>query len=186
VLALTNRGASLTLLRTLNTRARQSIDYLVDVVRRRRARPGDDAVSRMLSIVGDEDERHIASRLYALLMVGTETSATFLSHAALRLIEHPGEREMLAARPDMLDRGIEELLRLGTPARFSTRRCREDVSIGDVVVPAGQVMHLDLYAANRDPSAFRHPEAVDLENEVPHLSFSEGLHLCLGARFARL
>lgn len=186
VLALTNRGISLPLLRTLNAKACQCIDYLVDVVRRRRARPGDDAVSRMLALVGDEDERHAASRLYALLMVGTETSATFLSHSALRLIEHPEEREMLAGRPDMLERGVEELIRLSTPARFSTRWSRVDAAIGDVVVPAGQGIMLDFHAANRDPAVFQRPDAVDLENTVPHLSFSEGLHLCLGSRFARI
>ncbi|MGE0666974.1 MAG: cytochrome P450 [Sphingomonadales bacterium] len=186
VLGVTNRDATLSLYRKLSARADQCIDYLVEAVRRRRADPGEDAISRMLSVAGEEDERHTAARLYGLLAAATETSATFLSHSILRLIEHPEERAMLAANPDKLDRGVEELLRLTTPARYSLRHGLEDVIIGDIVIPAEVPIMLDLYLANRDPAAFRNPEIIDLDNKVPILTFSEGLHGCVGARFARI
>jgi cytochrome P450 len=43
-------------------------------------------------------------------------------------------------------------------------------------------------AANRDGSAFDHPELIDLGRPGPrrHVGFGWGIHLCLGAPLARL
>jgi cytochrome P450 len=44
-----------------------------------------------------------------------------------------------------------------------------------------------LAAGNRDPERFENPNDLDVaRDDVRHLSFSYGLHHCLGAQLARL
>ena len=51
----------------------------------------------------------------------------------------------------------------------------------------GQQLVLLLAAGNRDPARFPQPDRLDVTREnVRHLSFSYGLHHCLGAQLALL
>jgi cytochrome P450 len=48
-------------------------------------------------------------------------------------------------------------------------------------------MLIVLAAANRDPSEFPEPDRLDLGREPNrHLTFSHGMHYCLGAALARV
>jgi hypothetical protein len=63
----------------------------------------------------------------------------------------------------------------------------EDVEIGGKIIRAGQGLTTLLASANRDPEVFDNPDTLDLTRDpCPHLSFSAGIHFCLGAQLARL
>jgi cytochrome P450 len=67
--------------------------------------------------------------------------------------------------------------------RFTTERVR----VGDVEIPAGQLVLVALLGANHDSRQFDHPDRLDVNRDPnPHLAFGHGIHHCLGAPLARL
>jgi cytochrome P450 len=67
------------------------------------------------------------------------------------------------------------------------RIAADDMTIGEILVPKGDVMMLLLAAAHHDPAAFDRPDEFDPDREnIRHLGFGKGPHFCLGAPLARL
>ena len=61
------------------------------------------------------------------------------------------------------------------------------VTFGDVEIPADQQIVGLLGAANRDPDVYADPDRLDLSRSgIRAMSFGGGIHICLGARLARL
>jgi cytochrome P450 len=54
-------------------------------------------------------------------------------------------------------------------------------------MPAGSAVLLLFGSANRDERVFADPDVYDVRRQITrHLSFSQGIHVCLGAALARL
>lgn len=124
----------------------------------------------------------------ALLMTigGTETSTHLMATCAHRLATRPDEQERLRADPARVPGFVEEALRFEPPAQRRPRVPHRALTIGDVEIPAGARVEGFIAAANRDPQVFPDPDAFVLDRDPnPHLSFSVGPHLCLGAGMAR-
>ncbi len=70
----------------------------------------------------------------------------------------------------------------------TSRIATEDVEVDGVVIPRGEPIILAIGGANRDPDVFEQPDRlrIDRQNATQHLSFSLGIHHCLGAALARL
>ena len=67
------------------------------------------------------------------------------------------------------------------------RIAREDVAIGSVIIPKGDLVLAVLSSANRDEARFPSPDILDLAREPNrHLAFGAGGHFCLGASLARM
>jgi cytochrome P450 len=82
---------------------------------------------------------------------------------------------------------VEELLRYDGPVHVTARIATQDADVGGVAVEQGQTVLVHLAAANRDPERFPDPDALDIARPDPHhLTFSHGIHYCLGAALARL
>ena len=82
---------------------------------------------------------------------------------------------------------MEELLRWDSPVQFTARIPTDDVEWDGRTFRKGQIVIAVLGSANRDPEVFPDPERLDIGREDNrHLSFSQGVHYCLGAQLARL
>ena len=96
------------------------------------------------------------------------------------------ERELVKDR-SLIANAIEEVLRFESPAPH-VGRCvaREDLTVRGTNVPAGSVMLFLLGSANRDDRRFPDGDTFDIRrNDGRHLTFGNGIHLCMGSALAR-
>jgi cytochrome P450 len=166
--------------------------YFERLIELKRAQPADDLMTALIAARDEGDklsEEELTILGCTLLIAGHETTANMLNLSLLLLADQPAEMAKLRADPELIAGAVEELLRyvrLGgglPPARMTT----EDVEVGGVTIPAGEVV-LPLFASgNRDPSVFSDPERFDVSRPLAnHLTFGAGVHHCLGAQLARL
>jgi cytochrome P450 len=105
----------------------------------------------------------------------------------LALLRNPDQLELLRASPERVPAALEELLRYDSPVQMTSRIAKRDCALSGHPVRRGQQLVLLLGAANRDPEVFAEPERLDVtRTDVRHVSFSHGIHFCLGAQLARL
>ncbi|MEU7768788.1 cytochrome P450, partial [Nocardia sp. NPDC049190] len=123
-----------------------------------------------------------------LLDAGFLTTVNMLGNGIALLTRHPEQLELLSAQPELWDGAVDEILRYDGPVRMTGRVASCDIDIADQHVKRGSLVLLSLAGANYDPGVFPDPEQFDVTraNAADHLSFSSGIHGCLGARLARL
>ncbi|MEM5314929.1 cytochrome P450 [Paraburkholderia sp. JHI869] len=165
--------------------------YFHGVIEQRRAQPGDDLISAMLS-VEDEGSRltdeEVVSNAVLLFFAGHETTSNMIGNMMLALFRHPQQMEALKGDPKLLPRAIAECMRYDNSVQLLARTALEDVTLGDASLARGSVVFLLIGSANRDPAAFPAPDTLDFARgaNTPSLSFGAGIHYCLGARLAAL
>ena len=97
------------------------------------------------------------------------------------------EWERLVADPSLAPGAVEECLRFDGPVHLTGRTATVPSVVGGVEVEPGQGVVTLLAAANRDPDRFPDPDRLDITRaDNQHLTFSHGIHYCLGAALARL
>ncbi len=138
--------------------------YFLELVRDRRAHPGDDPVSRWIrawdELEPDRDKADEAVYFLALfvLLAALETTSTLLSTMVLLLVEDPGRWSLLAEHPDLVPEFVEETLRYDPPTHVISRVASQDCRLEDTEVRAGEVVHLMVGAAHRDPARCTDPD----------------------------
>lgn len=168
-------------------------DYVRDMVDARRAAPGDRKPDLLSDLIDAEEagDRLSTEELImlaeAVLMAGTDTTRNQLACAVALLTEHPDQWALLAERPELAGRAVEETMRYLGTVRGTARIVAEDVVYRDVLFPAGTFVALSLQSANFDPGVFDEPDRFDItrESTSTHMTFGSGIHYCLGASLAR-
>ncbi len=174
----------------INSRVALAIDHLAGLCSERRATARDDGLGRIVDFARTEpdlDDRLVATRMFFLFIAGLDTTTTFLGRAMLDLLVNDGERVRWKEGGVDGAGAVEELLRHTSPVARVTREAAEDGEVCGRPVARGQRISAMIEAANRDPAVFADPHRLDLgRTPCPHLSFSEGVHACLGAGLARM
>jgi cytochrome P450 len=165
--------------------------YLQDLVRERRAHPDDSILSALIA-AEDEGDRlssgDVVSMAFLLLIAGFETTVNLIGNGTVALLGDPDSWDRLRQDPALVPAAIEEMLRYDSPVQLTSRVATEDVEVGGTVIGAGRPVIVFIGGANRDPEVFEQPDEFRIDRPDPgrHLSFSLGLHHCLGSALARL
>jgi cytochrome P450 len=102
-------------------------------------------------------------------------------------LTRPRDMVRLRQEPKLLPIAVEETLRYESPTHVLARFTVEPRRVGDVQVPAGEVLYCMVGAANHDPVVFDQPERFDIARDPnPQLAFGGGAHCCVGAALRRL
>ncbi|GAA2932901.1 cytochrome P450 [Kitasatospora cinereorecta] len=166
--------------------------YFTELIRQRRATPGDDVLSGWIRTWDElEPDREAADEvLYRLTMFITiaslETTATLLSSVVWHLLEEPSRWTWLRENPEHIDAAIDEALRYDPPIHINTRVAADDTVLAGVPVAKDSMVHVMYGAANHDPRRNPDPYTFDILRAGTHLTFGGGAHYCLGAALARL
>ena len=170
--------------------ATQLAGFFREVIAARRAAPGEDFVSRMITArdeQGSLSEDELVATCMLVLFAGHETTTHLLSNSANALLDHPDQLQRLRDNPALINPAVEEFLRYDGPSNAITRVVSADHEIGGKLLRSGDRVFAMVNAANRDPRRFDDPQGLDIARQPNrHLTFGFGLHFCLGAPLARL
>ena len=162
------------------------LDEFRAVLRARRAQPKDDLMSA-LGQVEDLTEDEIIATCTLLFEAGHETTVNLIGNGTLALLRHPDQLARLRNDGSIDALAVDELLRFDPPVQLTARVALSDAEVAGQRIPAGQHVVCLLASANRDATVFDEPDRLDLTRHPnPHLSFSAGVHFCLGAALARI
>jgi cytochrome P450 len=164
-------------------------DYFRQVIEARTTEPQVGFLDDLIA-ARDEGDRLSQDELVAacilVLFAGHETTTNLIGNAALHLMRNPAERAALLAEPELIDGAVEEVLRYDGPTNALVRVAARDHALRGKRVKEGERVFVVVNSANRDPRAFDDPDRFDIRrNPNRHLTFGQGIHLCLGARLAR-
>ena len=167
------------------------IKFFTELIVAKRATPADDLLSDLIAArdEGDSlDDDELTSLVFLILFAGYENVVHQIGNAVLALLDNPEQYAVLRADRSLVPAAVEEFLRFDGPAPLAIRRfALEDLSIGGVVIPAGETVLLGVASANRDPSHFPDADRLAFDRAVGgHLALGHGIHYCLGAPLARL
>ena len=166
-------------------------------IRTRRRNPKNDVISYLIERGYSDIEMLTECIVYGV--AGMVTTREFICVALWHLMQNPGLRQrMLVGEQEERYAILHEILRLEPIVGHLTRRATHDFTIQsegrDLIVPAGTLLDLNLYAANTDPvmagedstSVCPMRPMISDVGKVPEyvLSFGDGTHRCPGAFIA--
>ncbi|QGA81887.1 cytochrome P450 [Halomicrobium sp. LC1Hm] len=186
------------------------------IAERREGERGDDLLSALVAAQESDEgtltDAEIVDQVQTMLFAGHDTTGLAMTYALYHLGRAPELRERFHAELDAVlgdrdptlsdvseldvtERIVNEALRLYPPIHTIPRRTTRAVEVGGYRIPAGETVHLSLYAVHRDaryydePSAFRPSRWLERNPQSAGYAFAPfgaGPRVCLGRRFALL
>ena len=163
---------------------------MLEIADDRRRCPKADIISELVNLSVDGrplSVYELGAMLSILLSGGTETTTSALGSAFVYLGRNPDVRARLTADPSAIPTFVEEVLRMWPPLMTFFRIVKKPRMLGGQQLAPGETIYLVLGGANRDPDEFHDPNNFQYDRSPNrHLTFTVGVHRCVGAALARL
>ncbi len=167
----------------------QIFGFFSEEVAARRAQPGSDFISEMITAEIDGapiTDHQLVGTCNLLLVAGIDTTWSSIGSAIWHLATHSHDRRRLVEEPDLISVAVEELLRAYSPVTMA-RLVTRDEDFKGCPMKAGDTIIMNFPAANRDPKVFPEPDQVIIDRaENRHVAFGVGIHRCAGSNLARM
>ncbi|MET9607338.1 cytochrome P450 [Streptomyces sp. NPDC006512] len=151
-------------------------------------------MGELAALRDNPDYAHLTDEMLATVGVtmfgaGTVSTSGFLTMAVVHLLTHRTTWDLLRDHRDLIDAGVEELLRVNLSIGDALPRLAlADVRLGDVDVKRGELILVLVEGANFDPETFPDPHRfrLDRANAADHFSFGGGSHYCPATALGRV
>ena len=167
----------------------EMVAYLEHWVDERRAKPGDDLLSRIVHAeVGGKPltREQVLGTAVLLLFAGLDTVASMMAFVMRHLAQHPEHRQWMRENPSRISFAIEELMRCHGVAN-NVRTATQDVELNGVTIRAGDIVVIPNCLHGLDDRQFDQATVVDFDRTLGQTAtFGWGPHRCAGANLARL
>jgi cytochrome P450 len=139
----------------------------------------------------------LVSNAAVVMFGGIETTEATTATAVLHLLSDPEWLQQARERPDVVQRAVEESLRLEPAAVRVDRYATADTVLAGQPIRRRDLVIASLAAANRDPASWPDPDRYDpgrfdperhasgRSTSADQLAFAHGPHACLAADLAR-
>ncbi|MEL6792387.1 MAG: cytochrome P450 [Pseudomonadota bacterium] len=168
---------------------REMAQFFRDLIVDLRASPREGFVMDLINARDDGDalnDEEIIATCILVLFAGHETTTNLIGNCALTFLRHPDQLERFLAAPDLTASAIEEVMRFDGPSMGLVRVVGKEHELHGKTLREGERVFTMITGANRDPEVFESPDVFDIARTPNrHLTFGQGIHMCIGARLAR-
>jgi len=172
-------------------------------------KPNGSTIVPTGSVKNGISDIEMMSQAFLFLLAGFDTTATIMACCAYHLAKNPEVQQKLIAEVSKvkelnhdsvkelkyLNAVLKEAFRLSPPAVRVERQCVAPARLGNILVPAGAIVSVPVFAMQRDPNLYTNPEAFSPErfleggadvnhHEYAHIPFGGGPRMCVAQRFA--
>lgn len=172
-------------------------NFIIRYIEDRERAPREDMISDIVHAeLADGDNPRLSrqeqiSTIRGFLIAGNDTTAAAIANVLLVLASRPGLADELYPQVDndrVMNRFVEEVLRLQPPVHGLFRTAMRDVELGGTKIPAMSQLCVMYASANDDDAKFPDPRRLDIErgNVGASLTFGSGIHKCVGIALARM
>ena len=164
--------------------------YLSDTITERRANPGEDFISQVVTCkIGERDvnELEALNMLGTLMFGGLDTVASMMGFFMRFLANSPQHRKQLLDTPDIIPHAVNELIRRHGIVN-TARTITQDIEYQGAPLRAGDKIIVPNGLVGLDDDKFTNPLEVDFKrpDASQHAAFGNGPHRCPGANIARM
>lgn len=161
----------------------------------REKNPSDDMMTELIQTEFKDPEgvmrrltrEEISNIVNVVAGAGNETTNRLIGWMGKTLSQNPDQRREVARNLALVPQTVEEVLRFEPPGPFVAREVMRDLELHGKKIPKGAVMLMLVSAANRDERRFVDGDTFNIHREArPHMTFGQGIHVCIGAPLARL